>query len=302
MTPNPLRLPDAVIRRARNHGLDGEAWLENLPALVEMLATDWRIRTGRTLVGGTAGYVAEAVTDDGTEAVLKVKFPGEDPTRAELRTLLEADGCGYARLLRFDRAHDAMLLERLGRPLDASGLAAGVQIELCATALVQAWRRRVDPSGFMDGAGKAEWLAGLIVDLQQALERPCSDRLFEVVRRCLDQRARAFDPAACVLAHGDPHPANALLVPGAAGPQVRFVDPEGLFIEPAYDLGVLMREWDDALLVGDVVANGVERCVLLARLTGVPARPIWEWGLIERVSSGLFVTQLGMPTWLAHCS
>jgi streptomycin 6-kinase len=55
-----------------------------------------------------------------------------------------------------------------------------------------------------------------------------------------------------------------------------------------------MREWGAELLAGDPLALGRRRCDRLARLTGVAPEPIWHWGLIERVSSGLLLLQLGL--------
>ena len=71
------------------------------------------------------------------------------------------------------------------------------------------------------------------------------------------------------------------------------MDPDGLLAEPAYDLGVLMREWSGELLGGDAARLGRERCARLSRLTGVDTRAIWEWGFVERVSTGLFATRVG---------
>lgn len=36
-----------------------------------------------------------------------------------------------------------------------------------------------------------------------------------------------------------------------------------------------------------------ERCYLLAAYSGLDATAIWEWGYLERVSSGLYLLQLG---------
>jgi streptomycin 6-kinase len=70
-------------------------------------------------------------------------------------------------------------------------------------------------------------------------------------RVLLDRRARAWDPRRAVVVHGDPHVGNMLPVlgprPGAVDGQV-FIDPDGFLADPAYDLGVLVREWNEALL------------------------------------------------------
>jgi streptomycin 6-kinase len=114
----------------------------------------------------------------------------------------------------------------------------------------------------------------------------------------------AFDPERCVVVHGDPHPANALLVctprAGAESGYV-FVDPEGFLCEPAYDLGVVLRDWNEELLAAaDPLAVAHDYCQLLARESGLDEASIWEWGFLERVSSGLYIwaygsRELGQP-------
>jgi streptomycin 6-kinase len=83
-------------------------------------------------------------------------------------------------------------------------------------------------------------------------------------------------------------------VPGSGPRRFKFVDPDGLFIERAYDLGISLREWGSELLAGDPLVLGRRRCHQLARLTGVEPEPIWQWGFIERVSNGLLLKQKGL--------
>ena len=112
-------------------------------------------------------------------------------------------------------------------------------------------------------------------------------------------RAAAFDPDRSVVVHGDAHAGNALRALGEASVEkqpFKFVDPECFLAEPSYDLGISMRDWTDELLAGDAVRVGRERCALLARLSGVAPQPIWEWGFIERVSTGLFLLKVGAST------
>ena len=49
-----------------------------------------------------------------------------------------------------------------------------------------------------------------------------------------------------------------------------------------------MRELNAELLAGNTRRLALERADLLARLTGVDAVKIWEWGFVERVSTGLY--------------
>lgn len=70
----------------------------------------------------------------------------------------------------------------------------------------------------------------------------------------------------------------------------KLVDPDGLLAEAEYDLGILMREDPLELMTGDPR----ERARWLARRCGLDATAIWEWGLAERVSTGLLLTQVGL--------
>ena len=100
------------------------------------------------------------------------------------------------------------------------------------------------------------------------------------MERALDyahRRRAGFDADRSVLAQGDVHSSNTLLVPGPGPQRFKFIDPDGLFIQPACDLGTCMRGWGAVLLAGDALALGRQRAKQLSGLTGVDAMPIWEW-------------------------
>jgi streptomycin 6-kinase len=109
-------------------------------------------------------------------------------------------------------------------------------------------------------------------------------------------RASAFTPESAVLVHGDAHNGNtfqSLAGTAKSLSSFKFIDPDGLIAEGAYDLGVLMREWIDELLA-DPVRRGRERCAYLSHLTSMEMQAIWQWGFIQSVSTGLFLLQTGM--------
>lgn len=89
-----------------------------------------------------------------------------------------------------------------------------------------------------------------------------------------------------MLVHGDVHQWNAL----EAEDGFRLVDPDGLLAEPEYDLGIIMRE--DPLDISDNDPH--ERARWLAARTGLDATGIWEWGVVERVSTGLLGMKVGL--------
>ncbi|MEZ4866762.1 MAG: aminoglycoside phosphotransferase family protein [Caldilineaceae bacterium] len=123
--------------------------------------------------------------------------------------------------------------------------------------------------------------------------QPCAKQTKDLALAFAAERADAFNPAQCVLVHGDAHADNTLQRLDQVG-HYKLIDPDGLFAEPAFDLAIPMRDWNEELLAGDAVQLGQSRCHTLAALTSLDARAIWQWGFMERVSTGLYMLQLGM--------
>ena len=134
------------------------------------------------------------------------------------------------------------------------------------------------------------WFRDFIPKVWQTLNRPCPRSIIDRALEFLDERAAYDRPAEHVLVHGDANSANLLQVPGQPG-EFRFIDPDGLCYEKAYDVGVLMREWVDEYRSAPVRA-GQERCAHLHRRTGVDPRAIWQWGYLQSVSTGLVCMQI----------
>ncbi|HEX5268216.1 MAG TPA: aminoglycoside phosphotransferase family protein [Acidimicrobiales bacterium] len=277
-----IEVSAVVANKARAAG--AEDWLERLPGLVSSLEADWSIAVGRPYEGGTEAFVAEATRADGTPAVLKVLIRGlgNDPSN-EATVLRLADGDGCPGLYRFDADRGALLMERLGRPLYALGLPLGRRLEvLCATAQ-RVWRPAPD-CGLPTGADKARWLADFIMQSWEEVDRPCSAKAVGHGLDCARRREQAHRDERSVLVHGDVHQLNAL----QSGDGFKLVDPDGLLAEAEYDLGVLMRGDPVELVAG----NPLDRAGWLATRTGLDPVAIWEWGVVERLSTGLLCTRI----------
>jgi streptomycin 6-kinase len=69
-----------------------------------------------------------------------------------------------------------------------------------------------------------------------------------------------------------------------------FIDPDGFLCDRGYDLGVVIRGWHDVLLASDDSVARLRAYVnRLAVATGVDDQATWEWGFVERVSTGLYL-------------
>jgi streptomycin 6-kinase len=289
-------VPEVVRNKALAAG--ATTWLDELPGLIADLERDWDITVGRPFPDATEAFVAEVFAPEPAVLKLMIPRPG-DHARHEITVLRLANGDGCARLLRADEPRGALLLERLGRPLHELGLPLARRLEiLCATA-TRLWRPAPGPAHSWDlpaGAEKARWLIGYIESTWPALNRPCTEQAVDYALACATRR-QAHDPERAVLTHGGIHQWNVLEAPRGQAPGdlphqagFKLVDPDGLLAEAEYDLGVLMREDPVELRQGDPWA----RARWLARRCGLDATAIWEWGTVERVSTGLLCTMIGL--------
>ena len=279
-----VRLPERLADSLRAAGEAGDRWLAALPELLADLEADWSITVGGAL-GGNAAYVAEATRADGSPVVLKVALPaisGFSPFGQELRTLRMADGDPYVALLRFDPSRQAMLLERLGEPLGRLGWPVPQQLDALVHTVARGWRpipaaTLPDPDALPDGAAKARWLADFVVSGWEELSRPCPEGDHRGSRP-LRRRARGgpgFEPVRPGARRA--HPFNLLQ---ASDGSFRLIDPEGLASEPAHDLRVILRDFNDDLLTKDpriatAIARG--RCRRAGELARIDPEAIWEW-------------------------
>jgi streptomycin 6-kinase len=286
-----------VRRKAESLGSPGLAWLRDLQDLVRELERRWSVRVERSLDGGTAAYVGLVRDGAGRPAVLKVSVPDPD-FGDEIGTLAHAGGRGYVHLLASDPSSRAMLLERLGPSLPRTpGMSPASQIDVMCRLLAGAWAVPPPPGAPSAPRDKARELGVLVRQLWDDLGRPCPTA---VVDRALDYSARrsaAFDRRRCVWVHGDAAPANALQVlaprPGAEAGFV-LVDPDGFAADPAYDIGVVLRDWCAELIASDHPEQLARHyCELLATGSGHDEQAIWEWGYLERVSTGLYALAMG---------
>jgi streptomycin 6-kinase len=283
-TPDRARFAVGAVVRNKALAAGAADWIDGLPELVAGLERDWRITVGRRYNGSTEAFVAQAILDDGTSAVLKLMIPRPgDHAVNEITVLRLIDGDGCPRLLRADPARGALLLERLGRSLDQLGFPVRRRHEILCSTASRVWRPAAG-CGLPTGAGKGRWLIDFITATWADLGRPCSPRAVDDALACAARRIDAHDDERAVLVHGDVHQWNVL----EAGAGFKLVDPDGLLAEAEYDLGVIMREDPVELMHGDPRT----RARWLAARCGLDATAIWEWGVVERVSTGLLCTKI----------
>jgi streptomycin 6-kinase len=177
-----------------------------------------------------------------------------------------------------------MLLERLGPNLADLAMPLPRVLDTVAATLRSFWRPVAPDVALPTARDQAAWLAAYIESTWNELAGPCERPVIDRALGFCTSRSSAFDESRAVLVHGDAHGWNTL---DAGDGQFKFVDPEGLRSEREYDLAIPMREYNEPLLDGDTKHLARERAEMLAALCDADAQAVWEWGFIERVSTGL---------------
>ncbi len=277
-------MPEVVRTKAILVG--AQWWIDALPELVADIEQEWQIAVGEPYLGGTEAFVAKAVTADGTPVVLKLLVPQNNAWALQEITVLQlARGEGCAALLRYDAPRGALLLERLGPSLFDLGLRVDQRHEILCAAAMQLWRP-CEPGILPSGAIKGRYLIDMIESLFAELNHPCSQASVDYAIACAHRRIVAHDDARAVLCHGDVHQWNVL----QSSNGYKLVDPDGLIADAEYDTGIIMREDPLEAMVGDPR----DRAHWLASRTGLDPQRIWEWGAVERMSTGLLCVKDGL--------
>lgn len=289
-----IRAMFTVSEVVRNRAIIAGAtsWIDEVPDLVAALADEWELTPIRPLEGGSDSFVLEVRRADATPAVLKLLIPRDvDAARNEIAVLQLAEGRGCPQLFEHDHTRGALLMERLGRSMFDLSIPPSQRHELLCSAAARVWRPAPE-CGLPTGADKARWLIDFITTTWEALDRPLPETTIDHAVTCAERRITAHDDTRARLVHGDVHQCNAL----ECDDGFKLVDPDGLLAEPEYDLGTIMRG-DPVELLEEGPWNRAHR---LARLAALDVTAIWEWGVVERVSTGLLCTQIELQPLGRH--
>lgn len=93
-------------------GEEGEKWLSFLPALVKRYTEKWQLNIEGPVDNLSYNYVVKARDSEQRPLILKFGIPGLDVTR-EIHAVEIYGGERFAKLVAFDEADGALLLERL---------------------------------------------------------------------------------------------------------------------------------------------------------------------------------------------
>ena len=215
-------------------GLTHDTWLARVPQLLQGCVEEWDLRVGDPYELGAAGYAVRVELSDGTAAVLKLIYPHREAEH-EAEALRVWDGDGAVRLLAYDEARWAMLLERC----EPGTLLASVEPDEALAVLIDLLPRLWKPVGapFRPLAEEARWWADSLPADWEAAGRPFERRLIEAAIDRL--RVLATSQGDEVLLHQDLHGDNVL---AARREPWLAIDPKPLVGEREFAVAPIIRD------------------------------------------------------------
>jgi streptomycin 6-kinase len=272
----------------RGLGPDWGHWLGRLPRLFGGLLDEWSLtRDGEDLWHGFGSLVAPVITEDGTRAVLKISFDGDDESLHEGLALQRWHGDRAVRLLRADPYRRALLLERL----DRRDLTALPDLEACAIVadLYPKLHKPALPQLATLTSYVSRWLD----------ELAAQPREIPIPQRYRDQalslgRDLATDPSGGGrIIHGDLHYENVLATPLHLRPdrgEWLAIDPKPMSGDPNYEIAPMLWNRYEEIL-GDV-RNGLrQRFHTLLEHAGLDEDRARAWVVVRMVLNANWAVQ-----------
>ena len=277
-----LRIPELVKQRALSLGELGKEWLKNIHYIVNQLKNKWNISIEDVIDGGSHALVCLVDFDK----TLKIEIPdhSENSFMASVEALRLAKGHGYVCLYEYDLEYRAVLLERLGKPLSKLDYSVDSQLKLLTSALKQTWNMSLERTYLNNGLSSINWFEQYVHERQDKLDKNVLLRFDEY----LNEIRTSSNESEFVLVHGDGHNNNLLESKDGV---FKFIDPDGMYFEKAYDLGVLMREYIDEYLENPLDL-GIQRSQLLSEFCNVDEKRIFMWGYLHMVATALILIEM----------
>jgi streptomycin 6-kinase len=269
-------------------GDEGRRWLDALPLVLAEVADDWELTVG-TAYPLSYHWVAAVTRADGSPAVLKLGVPAGHLT-VEAETLGIFAGHGAVRLLAFDPARGALLLERADPGTPAATLATPPTDVAAPAALIEVGNRLHRP--VPDGCSLPH-SRELAASFRAHLSRfPGDDPLpRRLVRRAVDllDDLCASSPGDVVL-HGDLHHDNMLR---ATREPWLAIDPHGYVGDPAFECGPMLYNPDPPRRDNALLALVPARIEQFADGPATPVERVVAWGFVMGVLSEVWTASSG---------
>jgi streptomycin 6-kinase len=292
---DPFNLPQKFTRTITGmFGESGKKWLADLPRIAGEVTAEWALTIEEPYKNLSYHFVAPCIRADGSQAVLKIGFPGEElEFFNEVKTLQLYGGDGAIRLLDVDPGRYAMLLEKLtpGESLGKLCLQDDAQaVKIAAGILKKLVREIPEDAGY-------HLLENWINGFRQAenTEFPA-----DKIKRAQNFYSELTSKKRKYLLHGDFHHENIL---SAEREPYLVIDPKGLMGSAGYDAGVFLnnhRNWLEGMPDGQAKLDLAVR--QFSETLQIDEDEIRKWAFVQMVLSAWWTFEENDERWRADLS
>lgn len=255
--------------------------------LVKKLEEKWFIKVGEPFKS-PVNFVAEAITKDGTEAVLKIILAKPDKDfLTEAQVLKTFSGEGMVKLFKEDPENNAILIERLKPGVPISELEDDEKATKIITQVMKRiWKKLPENHNFPT---LSAWAGGFDWYRKNYPNGPIPKNLLEKAEAIFKNPVK--NPNDQYLLHGDLHHENVL---SAEREPWLAIDPKGVVGEREYETAAVLRNPYQKLSQIPNLKEVLEKRVeILSKELGLEKKRILEWGIAQTVLSVIWSLENG---------
>lgn len=271
------------------YGSKGTDWIDNLPAIVAALTTDWHLSEITPVSNMTFNYVAKAILNAKEPVVLKISYDKQSIIN-EKQALANLGPQGVIKFIDYEGRYNALLLQQAipGITLKSLYRDNPSYVMDCYVETMQRLHLQQLPKE-SNHPSVANWL--------KVLDEPCLTQIpTTLLNKAIELRNKMLSsPQPLIFLHGDLHHDNIL----KHGNEWFAIDPKGIIGEAEFEIAAFdFMSINELTVAIDVKKVFVKRVELLAKKSGLDASRIKDWVFIRLIlMAAWFIEDNGNPSW-----
>jgi streptomycin 6-kinase len=281
LTVSNFQLSNQFITRIKNaFGVQGAAWLKELPSLVAYAERLYKLNIIEAFDHQSFNFTARAKNKNGKEFVVKICIPSIEVTQ-EISALKHMSGGGMVELLESDENKGIIILEKLNPGTMLSELKNDAEAtKVVACVMSKLWHP------ISQGGDKWKTTQQWFERLEKPLNLPADFPMKLVDQAKVVANELHSDMGESVLLHGDLHHFNIL---SATHKPWLAIDPKGVVGERVYETGAFLRNPIPAITTSmHIKIIMTKRIEIFSEVLGFDKQRIKSWGFAQAVLAAVW--------------
>lgn len=261
------------------HGEKGEAWLRELPFIIDRCEQTYSLKIGNPYKL-SYHYVAQAITANGEEAVVKIGLPNHKDLIAESSALKGLGrGNGMVKLIEQHINDGLLILEKVNPGTMLSEVESDEKTVIVASSVMKRiWQPYTGDHPFPH---LSDWMSGLRMVEQNIIDEKCIHKAEILFAQLINTISKP------ILLHGDLHQDNIL----KSGGDWIAIDPKGVIGEAEFEVTSFCKNYlFDKKNPRDVLEKRIEQ---FEKELGLDRSRMIGWGFCQAVLSACWCLEEG---------